>query len=390
MKSTEIINYLKSHGVSPNDKVDRKLWLSGHLIRGVWDGIPIIAVGSERNFERKLNALVDGIYWCERSFENPKTLRIIYGGYENSSKLLDSLATLIDCYQGEIKIEVEIDFKPCILELPDFSELGSKWLSLFQGRKLVNPPDNVLTLSKLVQDESFRWYRSVTGQAWSGRVEGLEVCRAAQQAEYITVDVGKPGKKGDIGKARQIFLDVVKKLNSNPGQFDSSRLKEAAAIIKAIADIRKNGELKNTIQEHHLESRVLREALPVYVNGQLLKPVIEDYPFQLPTLWSPNGKARFLDALMRHENVPWAVELKVITGSAGEYYRHAITQAVLYREFIKKAKQMHIWFIDHGLDAENCQGLVAFPKLVDRQKYLLKEHQTIGELFGVKVIELES
>ena len=52
-------------------------------------------------------------------------------------------------------------------------------------------------------------------------------------------------------------------------------------------------------------------------------------------------------------------------------------------------KQINVGFV-LGLDAENCQGLVAFPKLVDRQKYLLKELQTIGELFGVKVIELES
>ena len=126
MKSTEIINYLKSHGVSPNDKVDRKLWLSGQLIRGVWDGIPIIAVGSEQSFNRKLNALVDGIYWCHRSFENPDALHIIYGGHENSPKLLDALATLIDCYQGGIQVEVEINFKPCVLEVPDFSELGTK------------------------------------------------------------------------------------------------------------------------------------------------------------------------------------------------------------------------------------------------------------------------
>ncbi len=41
---------------------------------------------------------------------------------------------------------------------------------------------------------------------------------------------------------------------------------------------------------------------------------------------------------MRQGSVPWAVEMKVRGGGGvGGYYRHAVGQAVLYRQFIRSA-----------------------------------------------------
>jgi len=116
-----------------------------------------------------------------------------------------------------------------------------------------------------------------------------------------------------------------------------------------------------------------------------------EYPFQLPTLWAPQGRARFLDALMHSEKVPWAVEIKEPKGSSvGEDYRHAITQAVLYREFIRRAKELHSWFERQSLDASQCRAAIAFPKMESNQKQqeLLRHHQEVARAFGVEVIEI--
>ena len=59
---------------------------------------------------------------------------------------------------------------------------------------------------------------------------------------------------------------------------------------------------------------------------------------QFPTKWGPGGKSRYLDALLRDGSTPWAIEMKVQGGAGvGQYYRHAVAQAVLYREFIRRA-----------------------------------------------------
>jgi hypothetical protein len=96
--------------------------------------------------------------------------------------------------------------------------------------------------------------------------------------------------------------------------------------------------------EHALESRILRGHTLIAVSGVgVLDPIppprrgLEDYVnwgSQFPTLWGTNGPARYLDALLHKGRTPWAIEIKGdIDGSGtgiGGYYRHAISQAVLY------------------------------------------------------------
>lgn len=57
--------------------------------------------------------------------------------------------------------------------------------------------------------------------------------------------------------------------------------------------------------------------------------------------------------------MPWAVELKHHVGGAGQYYRHAVGQAVLYREFIRRADLLEPWFEKRGMDRGSCEALVA-------------------------------
>ncbi len=54
------------------------------------------------------------------------------------------------------------------------------------------------------------------------------------------------------------------------------------------------------------------------------------------------------------------------SGGVGQYDRHALGQAVLYRQFIRQARALHFWFDDQGLDATGCKAAVVVPDLAQR------------------------
>jgi hypothetical protein len=91
---------------------------------------------------------------------------------------------------------------------------------------------------------------------------------------------------------------------------------------------------------------------------------------------------------MRNSSVPWVIEIKESTGKAGEYLRHGVVQAVLYREYIRKAEHLYPWFKQHGLAAEKCEAAVAFPALKPSNKAELKHVNDLANLFDVRVVEL--
>jgi hypothetical protein len=98
-----------------------------------------------------------------------------------------------------------------------------------------------------------------------------------------------------------------------------------------------------------------------------------------------------VDALMRLGHIPYVVELKEPLGSSpGQGYRHAVTQAVLYREFIRRAEKVHPWFIKNELDPSKCLAVVAFPALPknERHQMLLGQHKLVGEAFSIEIIEI--
>lgn len=70
----------------------------------------------------------------------------------------------------------------------------------------------------------------------------------------------------------------------------------------------------------------------------------------------------------------------------GQYYRYAIGQAVLYREFIRRAKWLQPWFLQRGLDPTNCQAAIAFPAHPGDQRAL----QNLAAQFAVRVLVLPS
>ena len=195
---------------------------------------------------------------------------------------------------------------------------------------------------------------------------------------------------GDTSRARERFIEIA---GQEEIRFDSSNLQRAAQVISELAMDRENGTLAGLEREHHLESRVLRGAVPVSLEDSTnLLPVQEDHPFQLPTRWCPGGTPKYLDVLMKSGRTPWAVELKVSETFHVRYYRHAICQVVLYREFIRHATSFSQWFERHGLDPKQCKAAVAFPKpglLNGNAQVGLDDINWLASLFQVEVITLD-
>ena len=92
---------------------------------------------------------------------------------------------------------------------------------------------------------------------------------------------------------------------------------------------------------------------------------------------------------------PWAIEIKVDIGGSGTwiggYYRHAISQAVLYREFIRAGTPLHFWFTGQDLDAEDCRAAVVVPDLTagNARRDHRADLQSICKLFDVELIEVD-
>lgn len=210
-----------------------------------------------------------------------------------------------------------------------------------------------------------RAYPQLTAKdEWSIRLEGLEVARI--KGTGGTLGVGKPGKNDALSPERRAWVEVAE--TAAPIKVDVGNLSDAAKIIMGFAE-RWASMAGGHQNEHVLESRILRGKVPIKVSGGTLSSIrpsdVVNWGSQFPTIWGPNGRARYLDALLRDpldSRVPWAVEMKV-DRSVGQYYRHAVVQAVLYRHFIRHATPLHFWFEQFDLDPTQCQAAVVVPTI---------------------------
>ena len=200
----------------------------------------------------------------------------------------------------------------------------------FRVPLLVN---DLIRTTKLAE---LRAYPQLTAkEEWSVRLEGLEVARI--KCASGSLGVGELGRFGEVSPERKCWLDITGTDARIP--IDAGSVVEAADLIRRFAQ-RWAAIAGGKQNEHVLESRILRGSVPVRVHGgtlALIKPDIAvNWGSQFPTIWGPSGRARYLDALLRDPidpRVPWAIEMKV-NRSEGQYYRHAVAQAVLYRHFI--------------------------------------------------------
>lgn len=386
MNKQEMFDHLHALGAKPEYG---RAPITSNLIWAIVDGTPVVAVGGDLEYDAQVHAVIDAVFWSRRRQSGRTALvRLVYGSGPRDTEVMESVATLMAVFQGPECLQVERDFRPIRLSLPDFAKIDGRWARLVEKRATAVLPPLAVDLGNLVNEPAFRWYRTVTGGYWSGRVDGLEVCRVTGNPGKGDLDVGRVGKGGAQSREREVFEKIAA---SVPRDFDMSNptnMQDVAEVIRSLVRERESGELKKVSVEHRLEARVLRGRVLVNDGQVTLTTVCGALPFQFPTKWSEIGAPRYVDVLMKKDDVPYVVELKVGTAGIGQYYRHAITQAVLYREFIRRAPLFHNWFTAQGLDCARCRAVVAFPRDSKSDPACLTELRRLAGAFDVEVIEV--
>jgi hypothetical protein len=400
MKQEDIKDLLRSEGLEPRAERDSyELIISKNVIRCKDGDTLIVGMGNDMKKDDQIHLVVDAVHLYFQDKSQKKNLKLIFGkrtDEDEQAEVENAVALMVKSIKiKDLKIEIEVDGKKVDFKYKSFDiapkgKIG-RWMKYLSCE--VEMPEFAKDLEKAINDDLFKWYRSVTGQKWSGRVGGLEVCTIDLGGQCGELKVGRRGKNDD-GPARKAFLEILEKGHFNEGSFSRTRMDEIASVIGITAESRRNGALNRFQREHLLESYVLSGKLKINSKAGVLRPAIEDIPFQFPTLWGPKGSPRFVDALMRCENIPYVIELKESSGnSRGQGFRHAITQAVLYREFIQKTEKVHPWFEKRGLKPLECIAVVAFPEFTNddktNNKKLLDQLILVGNAFGVEIVEIK-
>ncbi|MGY1915855.1 hypothetical protein [Blastococcus sp. SYSU DS0973] len=256
------------------------------------------------------------------------------------------------------------------------------------------PPALVDRIMTGVSRDEFRAYPMLTNKGWwSLRLEGLEVAQVGPRLGRL--DVGKD-YQGRRGPERTMWMQFVPdgRLEVTESAYSVARATEVInRFADAWQDVLSAGEKQN---EHALESRILRGAVPIRTSSgvlETLRPVRDGVSWgsQFPTRWgrTPSNAGRYLDALLRDGSTPWAIEIKIEgSGGVGNYYRHAVEQAVLYRHFIRQATYLAPWFEQFGLDHATCRAAVVVPEIRTQQARWRDRLQRVCEAFDVELIEV--
>lgn len=316
-----------------------------------------------------------------------------------ASEAISALATLREVVAADVPVSVlrldAVSNSWTPVERPDF-ELATDdphyrgWPKLLGAR--FKAPPLVEQLLAAVQTPKLRAYPQLSAVGeWSIRLEGLQVGRVRSNNSGF-LDVGKlgkvttPGQPGNQSEERKTWLEIHTRGRLD---FHEKDLAIAAAKVQAFAQAW-HAKAGGKANEHALESRILRGDVPVGIDGRHLELVKPDpgvnWGSQFPTKWGPGGRARYLDALLRdptEQDVPWAVEMKVGLGGEGQYYRHAVAQAVLYRHFIRNALDLRFWFEHYDLDATKCRAAVVVPEF--KTAHWESRLTRLCELVGVRL-----
>ncbi len=376
---------------------DRRLSLSSRTLRShKYQGTPTVlalhdpGVADGVNARACLDAVVDAVHWSLHALPTvPAEIQVAVpvGQFAPAVRgwLAYALWSLAAAASTSAVSILEYDLTAIGLHLrplprpTDVDTARPEWLAALTRRSVRQLPAVAADIQRALGQTvaggvpSFRWYRNITGPVWSGRVGGWQVCTVT-----------------DSGKVAW-----------HSGPLPNMSPNCLAAEIVEFARQRANPQdrIGQTKLEHLLESGVLGGKVLVQVERPTgpvrLMPVVQPHeiPFQFPAYFGPGDSARFVDALMHDGQVPWVVELKVATGGQGEYYRHAITQAVLYRTFVRQATSLHAWFcaLRPALDPTACEAAIAVPALRGPDAVLLRESLTrTAGAFGVAVVELDA
>lgn len=288
-------------------------------------------------------------------------------------------------------VQILVDFQPAPERLDrDLSSVS--WVDAMLDPVRRRLPPSARGLMESAGIGAFAWYRSVTGQGWSGRLDGLQVCVLSNNDRRLIFGVGRPGAKGDESKARAHFLRLARAEagvfgaldESGCAVLDASEIVRAVAVLKALA---KSNIALHGSAEHRFEAKVLRGEVRLRTLAGALDAVVADQPFQFPARWWPDGRPRYVDVIARQGVVPWVVELKT-NDSQGEGYRDGIVQAALYRQYVLRSPGLNRWFEHHELNRLACRAALVVPPLRGPQAVELRaDHRAVAAHLGVDFIE---
>lgn len=289
-----------------------------------------------------------------------------------------------------------------------------EWRTKYLRPRLHSKPSGlVLDLVKAVNDPSLHLYpseiRSGVTDRWALRLDGLQVGIA--RPDRITLEIGKAGPSGD-GPQRRAFIEVFGQasvvVSSDHASADGSiSVTTAAARIHELMRVFRSVDVpgapichrtsggRRIVDEHALEARLLKGLVRIQDGAPALL-VVDDESVargsQFPTLWGHGAKPRYLDAMLRRDTTPLALELKVATGGQGRYYRRSLVQAVLYRHFITNAPAVDGWFAEAGLVRLEAKAGIGVPiphRWTKRFEVDLSLLRAVAEKVGVTVHVLD-
>jgi hypothetical protein len=367
--------------------MDTARGLSSRLLRAEIDGV--LKIGMCGNKEEKVNehvhALLDLLAWHYYEVTHGKRLanrvQLVLGRGQHTASALPPLRTLCATHTGAPRIELCVEsasdpgslMKADVGEAPTFDgERPTTWVQYLDGwagRAVEGLAKELLARSS--DQDRLRLYPQLSNSPetglWSLRLDGLQVGQVGERDGVL--QVGGDGESSQ--KAVRAWREVTGDKKSVAVTLDT--VDSAVDLIHQLVERlgATSGELlDHGVPEHALESAVVRGAIPVRIGGRELVPIGAGSDVavgsQIPTQWAPDTGPRYLDALLRDGQVPWAVEMKVKAGGGyGSYLRHAIGQAVLYRHFLRTAPAFQTWFARHELDGQAVRAAVLYPQPPD-------------------------
>jgi hypothetical protein len=405
---------------------DRTLSIGAEVLRPVWNGQVTTAVDASADLHAACGALLDAL-----ALLTARSSRLEPRDCTGVNLLVDRPPPAEHCSEAECALrtlratisgvtarvwyraEAPLLWVEDALPPPNFDghQKVKHWVDdLLLPRLQAQPPDLAAAVVGQVNDQSLQLYPArISAQSpdrWSLRLDGLEI--GCVTPDYGELTVGAPGKNRDGGQ-RAAWLKIS--VGRDPVTFTltggngMASVEEAGDLIRQLigrwrrsqvpgAPVchRSGNDGEGYVDEHALEARVLKGLIPLSrIAGARL--ICGDDKVargsQFPTLWSPDGRPRYLDALLGDARSPLAVELKVARGGQGRYYRRSLVQAVLYRHFISTASGLDPWFRETRLDRRSVHGLVGIPEPIRWTERFRKDLQLLRGIAGHLGVEVE-
>jgi hypothetical protein len=388
----------------PDATPDYTNGISSKVVRCRYKGMRAVAVGGDLSAKTQIAALVDllDLHLSTPAKHRdgdvaPDRVALLLGGRPaGSAEAVDAVRTMTSAQVDGPEVEVyEHDDKGGWAPITDVPVDLAKLAQDSGYDRLLDavphqPPQLVVDLLHAVGHDALRAYPMLSsrGRTWSIRLEGLQIGVVSVSSGWLSV--GSPGKLGGPARLWQATTGLTSRM-----QLTSAQIPAAAAAVSSFASrwLAPSTQAASEQDEHALESRILRGHVSVPVDGQelqLLRPhATVNWGSQFPTRWGRDGRARYLDGLLRDGRTPWALEMKVQGGAGvGQYYRHAVVQAVLYRQFIRGATPLHRWFESQDLEATACRAAVVVPQLPAGSQQWRIRLQRLCALFDVALVEV--